>query len=101
MATMNEDGEEKKDGVIYPWEDVEASRGNARLQARHSRAEGWNAHGLNAIPCPKCDATPDRLSWFYFSSPEETWKMLCGCEGWITVCDACHWQVEFFVDCVS
>jgi hypothetical protein len=36
------------------------------------------------------------LSWFHFESPDETWEHLGGRAGWMTVCDRCHLQLDFF-----
>ena len=56
----------------YPWEDVEASRQNRRLQKNHRLPEGIESHFTEARPCPQCQSPPDALSWFYFRSPKET-----------------------------
>jgi hypothetical protein len=88
----------------YPWEDVEASRRNRRLQKRHrlkERLADVATHFAYARPCPKCGAASEKLSWFYFESPKETWAMECGVAGWMTVCDPCHIQVNFFDDVIS
>ncbi|MFL6520168.1 MAG: hypothetical protein ACJ8NS_08105 [Chthoniobacterales bacterium] len=89
----------------YPWEDVEASRRNRRLQRRHRLAErlddGLATYFGYARPCPKCGLTPDKLSWFYFRSPKETWENECGVAGWMAVCDPCHIQVNFFDEVIS
>jgi len=39
-----------------------------------------------------------QLSWFYFESPSETWEYLCGRAGWMTVCNRCQRQVDFFLE---
>jgi len=84
-----------------PWEDVEASRRNRRLQKRHPLPEGIATHFGEARPCPKCQTPPESLTWFYFRSPKETWPMLCGVAGWMAVCDRCHIQVNFFSELMS
>lgn len=89
----------------YPWEDVEAARHNARLQKRHRGkervAEGLPAHFAYVRPCPTCGAASEKLSWFYFESPKETWPNECGVAGWMAVCDPCHIQINLFGDVVS
>jgi hypothetical protein len=89
----------------YPWDDVEASRRNRRLQKRHRLqkrlSDGLGEHFVEAKPCPKCQTGPSELSWFYFRSPKETWPMECGVEGWMSVCDKCHLQVNFFSEAMS
>ena len=88
-----------------PWEDVEASRRNRRLQKQHRLPErlsdGLATYFAEARTCPKCQTPSDALSWFYFRSPKETWAAQCGVEGWMAVCDRCHIQVNFFVEAVS
>ncbi len=99
FLTKNEAGEE------LPWEDVEASRCNRRLQKRHRLeerlADGLATHFAKAKACPKCGRIPEELSWFYFRSPKETWANLCGIAGWIAVCDPCRIQVNFFSEVIS
>ena len=84
-----------------PWEDVEASRRNRLLQAKHPVVEGKRRYLAEAKPCPSCQTAPDALSWFYFRSPKETWPAECGVEGWMAICDRCHTQVNFFIEAVS
>jgi hypothetical protein len=59
-------------GDEYPWEDVQASRRNRRLQAKRPIAEGKSRYLAEAKPCPKCHTAPNELAWFYFESPPET-----------------------------
>jgi len=97
-AAMDEDDEISEDDDGYPWEDVEASRNDERLQRQHPMTEAKRLYLDRAKPCPQCGCVADGLAWFYFESPPETWEGLCGCEGWITVCDRCHRQVDFFAE---
>ena len=91
-----------ENGETFPWEDVEQSRNDKRLQGEHPLAEGQNRYAAFAKPCPKCHATANMLSWFYFESPAATWgEDLCGRAGWMTVCDRCHVQVDFFCEEMS
>jgi hypothetical protein len=90
-----------EDDDKYPWEDVEAARQNQRLQREHPVAEGQQIYAAKAKPCPQCHTTAGQLSWFYFDSPAETWENLCGRAGWMTVCDRCHLQVDFFCEVLS
>jgi len=76
----------------FPWEDVEACR---KRRGRSPRPEE------RAIACPECHTPGERLTWIHFSSPAWTWQNLCGREGWLTVCDRCHLQVQFFAEMIS
>jgi hypothetical protein len=46
--------------------------------------------------CPICGTPANQLAWFFFATPVETWEVLMGRAGWMTVCDKCHLQVDFF-----
>jgi hypothetical protein len=93
--------DDMEDAEEYPWEDVAAARENERLQRRHSVVAAKQNYLAKAKACPRCGAVVDKLAWFYFDSPLETWTTLCGCAGWMTVCDACHVQVDFFLEVMS
>jgi hypothetical protein len=97
---MNDD-EEDLDDDAFPWEHVEASRNNQPLQLEHPVAEARQRYAALAKPCPQCRAAADKLSWFYFESPAETWEHLCGRAGWLTVCDHCRRQVDFFLEILN
>jgi hypothetical protein len=99
FAVIEPEDFEGRDG--YPWPDVEEARDNVRLQRGHPIEEGYRNYLAAAKPCPQCQAAPEQLSWFYFSSPSATWKDLCGTSGWMTVCDRCHLQVNYFMEVMS
>lgn len=88
-------------GLQLPWEDVKASRRNRRLQKRHPLPIDLVSHFAYARECSKCQASPNKLTWFYFRSPKETWATECGVAGWMAVCDDCRLQVNFFTDSIS
>jgi hypothetical protein len=89
------------DDQQLPWEDIQASRRNRRLQAKHPVTKGKNYYLAGARSCRKCHTPADSLSWFYFESPKETWPELCGVAGWVVVCDGCRVQVDFFIEVMS
>ena len=89
-----------EDDGQYPWEDVDSARNDKRLQSEHPQLEA-QSYIEQSGPCPKCGKKAKDLTWFYFSSPEETWGWLCGSSGWMAVCDSCHLQVCYIEDCVS
>jgi hypothetical protein len=98
---MNNHDDLLDDDDQFPWEDVEAARGDERLQRQHPVAEGKTRYVATGKPCPKCATPADRLTWFYFESPAWTWEHLCGRAGWMTVCNRCQMQVDFFSEMMS
>lgn len=101
VADLKRHTERRRDGSDLPWADVDSSRRNLRLQRRHSVPEAKSKYLPDAHRCPRCRTLPEALNWFYFSSPNETWPALCGCAGWLIVCDQCRIQVDFFIEVVS
>ena len=97
---MPEDPEIEDPSAIFPWEDLEACRKKRR---RRSRAldEALERYGPEAKSCPKCKRPGKDLRWIHFSSPAWTWDHLCGRAGWVTVCEPCRWQVDFFLEIMS
>jgi hypothetical protein len=85
-------------GEIFPWADVDAIRENRQFQRHYPKRAAQRAFGGAALACPTCGLHALKHTWFYFESPEWTWERLCGRAGWMTVCDACHRQVNFFLD---
>lgn len=85
----------------FPWENVEAARKNQRLQRAHPVTEGQQRYTATGKVCPQCHTAASQLNWFYFESPAETWEHLCGRAGWMTVCDRCHLQVDFFCEVLN
>lgn len=83
-------------GEHFAWEDVVASRNDRRQQERHTVEGAKQKYLRAAMPCPKCETPAERLSWIYLLSPEWTWQTLCGKAGWVTVCDRCGVQIDFF-----
>ncbi len=90
------DGDEDQ----YPWEDVDKARHNQRLQRKHPPGEA-DKYRATAKPCPKCRKASADLAWFYFESPKWTLENLCGRAGWMTVCDTCRVQVDFFLEVLN
>ena len=86
---------------FFPWEDVDASRQNKALQRRHVKKRAREDYANQRGSCPSCGASPDQLAWFYFESPAWSWEHLCGRAGWMTVCDRCRRQVNYFEEVMS
>ena len=85
---------------IFPAEDVEASVLDHALQAEHSVSD------LGEEICRELEAArgralaagaPETTRWIYFTSPEWTWRALCGREGWLLYDPETKAQFEFFM----
>jgi len=87
------------DDEVFPWADVSASR--AATRARRGIRAAQTRYGPEAAACPACGAPATTHAWFYFESPAWTWDHLCGRAGWMTVCDPCHRQVNFFLEILN
>jgi len=83
-----------------PWDDVEASRHDEKLQTKHPISEA-KQYFAEASPCLECRMPAEKLTWFYFRSPDETWDNLYRTEGWIAVCDKCYTQVNYFPEIIN
>lgn len=87
----------ERDGKHFPWEDVEAASVDQRLQEEQAVDLARDRYADRARDCPDCGTPPEHLSWFYFRSPDWTWEHLCGRAGYMTVCEWCYRQIDFFV----
>jgi len=95
-------GADTMDGAAYfPWDDVLASKNHTRSEERHSVEDAQKKYLRRASPCPQCGVPAERLSWIYLLSPEWTWQTFCGKAGWITVCDECKLQIDFFPEIMN
>ena len=74
---------EKPEEVFFPWEDVFASM-----------MKNPEKVCLSSKTCPDCG---ERLIQLYFSSPDWTWRELCGRAGDMLICPKCHEQKDFFL----
>lgn len=82
----------------FPWKDVHASENDTKLQQEHPVEKGQGMYGSRARVCPGCRTPARYLRWVYFRSPDETWANLCGRAGWLTICEWCEMQVDFFCE---
>lgn len=82
--------------MIFPVEDVRAAREDGRLQREYAASVEAAAKANPNVRCAECGA----VTWFYFSSPPETWEHLCGRGETIAWCDD-HGQVEFVEEMIS
>lgn len=51
---------------------------------------------MQTLPCPVCETPPEQLSWIYLVISPWTSKEAEGKEGWVTICDRCKLQINFF-----
>lgn len=49
-----------------------------------------------AVPCPLCKTPPEQLTWVYLVIPQWACNDAEQNEGWVTICDRCKLQVDFF-----
>jgi hypothetical protein len=78
----------------YPWQLVDSYRHDQHFQGQHSQEDAKAEYLSKATPCPRCRRPAKQLSWFYFGDFVQTPKTA----GWMTVCDPCDLQVDFFLD---
>lgn len=69
------------ENVYFPWEDV-----------FDSMMKNPDSVHYNTKVCPDCGTT---LIQLHFSSPDWTWRSLCGRAGDMVVCPQCHTQAGF------
>lgn len=63
--------------------------------------EAVTAYEERARACPNCNALPAALRWFPYESSPESWAALCGRAGWMTACDRCKLQIDFFIELLN
>lgn len=52
---------------------------------------------MNGSSCPSCNLPGNQLLWIDFVSPPCTWKNLCGRQGYLSICEKCHVQIDFWM----
>jgi hypothetical protein len=81
----------------FDWDELNASRYDVSLQEAYPVSEGKSLYMAEARACPHCFEPPETLTWFYHKSFSE-WERGPGVTGWVTVCDNCKEQVDFFTE---
>ena len=84
----------------------ERQRNDTWLQIRYPAGQARKKYADRAKPCPRCGKEPEDLTWFHcVGGPElETWPSGAVCVlfrhlfGWMTYCDHCDIDVDFFVE---
>lgn len=83
------------ESAYFPWGDVAMALESCSAELPYGHRDTLAA----ASPaCARCGQPPARLTWAYFTSPQETWCGLAGRAGWLALCLKCHEQVAFFQD---
>ena len=72
---------------FFPWEDVYASMKKEPEKVAVTR-----------VACPDCGKSLVKL---YFSSPDWTWRQLCGRAGAMLVCPSCGTQEDFTLEIMN
>lgn len=83
----------------FPWPEVAAAIAAADGQiAAAATAAAQEEFAADACACPTCGRPPPALRWVSIGASEEAW--IAGDErcGWLTLCDRCRRQIDFFVD---
>jgi hypothetical protein len=71
--------------------------GEDKRQSRLPSVEEAKEQFLHqALPCPLCKTPPEQLSWVYLVIPQWASKDTEEKEGWLTICDRCKLQINFF-----
>jgi hypothetical protein len=73
-------------------------RGDSHISVSPSVEEAKEKFLPQALPCPICKTSPEELSWVYLVIPEWACKDAEEREGWVTICDRCKLQVDFFIE---
>ena len=81
-----------------PWE---AAMRDKDFQSKHDRhrSDAKQRYALSAHSCPKCGS--GEVTWFYYSTPPPRYESRGTSvyfAGWMTACERCNEQVDFFVE---
>jgi hypothetical protein len=90
-----------KSKLLFPSALVTKARHNHQLQEQHHVGDAQTRYREVARRCPGCSTGPGHLTWIYYRSEAWTWHSGCGTGGWLTLCDACHTQVDYFLEEIS
>lgn len=79
-------------------EDWPMSGEDRRQSSLPSVGEAKGRYLQQALPCPLCKTPPEQLSWVYLVIPKWASKDAEEKEGWLTICDRCKLQIDFFAE---
>jgi len=84
--------------LLFPSVLVTNARQNQHLQEQYRPAEAQARYQDAARRCPGCGHGAAALAWVYYRSEAWTWHAGCGTGGWLTLCDGCDLQVDYFLE---
>jgi hypothetical protein len=85
--------------AFFPWSYVQHHINQLDSTISHiSMQTAQEQYADEALPCPSCGRTPEKLFWCSIADPEEAWARGEGRDGFLTICLDCKTQVDFFVD---
>ena len=88
-----------KNGKYFSWDEVKQNRDQIDWVVYPTAMEFAKEMYLNgAKSCPKCGESPENLFWFGIQSSNESWDRGEGKAGFLTICEKCNLQVDFFRD---
>lgn len=87
------------DILYFSWEEIEEAKKEIDYTIYHISMKYAKEDFMDkAKPCPKCGKKPDELFWLGIQSAPEKWKKGQGKAGFLTLCEQCNIQVNFFRD---
>jgi ssDNA-binding Zn-finger/Zn-ribbon topoisomerase 1 len=91
---------EREEGQTELWERL---KDDAKFQAAYTSRAGAarQKYGDKAHACPNCGLAAAKLEWFYFVTPTSYWQARAGSAGWMTACQHCNVQVDFFIEVMN
>ncbi len=76
--------------------DILTFSGDERLRGQQAIEEAKQRYLKRAAPCPLCATPAEQLSWVYLIPSQWACQALCEKAGWMTVCNRCRLQIDFF-----
>lgn len=87
-----------KSKLLFPSALVSRARQNQHLQQQYPLLEAQARYREVARACPACGCCVSSLAWVYYRSEAWTWHAGCGTGGWLTLCDPCDAQIDYFLE---
>jgi len=84
-----------EDRYIFPIEDIVNAMLNADLQSQHNLQDAIKSYGHMV------NQMSDDCIWFWFESPDWTWKNSCGRAGWMAISKSDLKLVDFFLEIMN